>query len=163
MTEYRSAIGQDSHRFAPEGTEGCAHLGGVTFPDTPPFLANSDGDVVLHAVTNAVSGITAKNVLGARADAICQSGVRDSAAYLSEALRDLAEAGYEAVNLSVSIEGARPKIAPKTEEMREKIADLFGLLPSDIGITATTGEGLTAFGRGEGVQVFAILTCKRCV
>ena len=159
--EYRSAIGQDSHRFAPEGTDGCAVLGGISFPEAPPFLANSDGDVVLHAITNAVSGITAKNVLGARADRMLKDGISDSAAYLAEALRDLAEAGYEVVNVSVSIEGARPKIAPKTEAMREYIAKLLGLRASDIGITATSGEGLTSFGRGEGVQVLAILTCRR--
>ena len=154
----RTAIGQDSHRFAAEDTVGKCILGGIIFPDAPAFLANSDGDVVLHAVTNAVSGITAKNVLGARADALCRSGIRDSEAYLAEALRDLSEMKYRPVHLSVSIEGARPKIAPHVEEMRENIARILGLAPEDIGVTATTGEGLTAFGRGEGVSVFAILT-----
>lgn len=155
----RVAIGQDSHRFS-DGAEGVCILGGVVFEDTPPFLANSDGDVVLHAVTNAVSGITCRNILGAPADEMCRAGLRDSRAYLAVALDDLAEAGFVPVHLSITIEAKRPKIAPKVEEMRRSIAGLMGIGEKSVGITATTGEGLTAFGRGEGVSVFCVLTVE---
>ncbi len=154
------SIGQDSHRFDEEkGTEGCL-LGGVRFEGVPPFLANSDGDVVLHAVTNAVSGITSRNILGPVADQMCQSGIRDSAEYLKAALKDLAELGYQACHLSLSIEGSRPKITPQIPQMREKLASLLQVPPGSIGITATTGEGLTDFGRGLGVSVFCVLTAE---
>ena len=156
----RVSIGQDSHRFAAEDAAGFCVLGGVAFEDAPPFLANSDGDVVLHAVTNAVSGITCRNILGARADEMCRGGITDSREYIAVAMRDLREAGYRAVHLSITIEGKRPKISPKVEEMRRSIAALMGLGENCVGITATTGEGLTAFGRGEGVSVFCVLTVE---
>ena len=159
--DIRVSIGQDSHRFAADGTAGSCILGGAVFEDAPPFLANSDGDVVLHAVTNAVSGITCRNILGARADAMCRAGITDSREYLEVAMKDLAKAGFEAVHLSVTIEGKRPKISPKADEMRSSIAKLLGIGEDCVGITATTGEGLTAFGRGEGVSVFCVLTVKK--
>ena len=90
--DIRVSIGQDSHRFAADGTAGSCILGGAVFEDAPPFLANSDGDVVLHAVTNAVSGITCRNILGARADAMCRAGITDSREYLEVAMKDLAKA-----------------------------------------------------------------------
>ena len=152
----RCAVGQDSHRFEEEVGKPCV-LAGVVFPDMPGFLANSDGDVVLHAVTNAVSGITGRNILGEYADGLCTQGIRDSRVYLAEALRCL---DGKPVHLSVSIEGLRPKIAPRIPEMRRSLAELLGVGIQAVGITATTGEGLTAFGRGEGVSVFCILTVE---
>ena len=158
----RVSIGQDSHRFESEGSlsgKNCL-LGGVSFDTAPAFAANSDGDVVLHAVTNAVSGITGRNILGKVADEMCRSGITDSREYLKVALKDLEEAGFVPVHLSISIEGARPKISPRVEEMRESIGKLMGMPAGSVGITATTGEGLTDFGRGLGVSVFCILTVE---
>lgn len=151
----RAAIGQDSHRF--EEKEGKALvLGGVVFPEEPRgFLANSDGDVLLHALTNAVSGITGKNVLGAPADRLCRAGITDSRVYLAEALKDL---DSPILHVSFSIEGLHPKIAPRADEIRASVAKLLGISPAQVGITATTGEGLTDFGRGLGVSVFCIIT-----
>lgn len=154
------SIGQDSHRFDEENAPGSCLLGGIPFEGVPPFSANSDGDVVLHAVTNAVSGITCRNILGPVADAMCRAGIRDSRAYLAEARKDLEELGYRICHLSVTIEGKRPKIGPKTEEMRASLAALLGIRQDSVGITATTGEGLTDFGRGLGVSVFCILTVE---
>ena len=150
----KCAIGQDSHRFEENSGKPCV-LAGVLFPEVPGFLANSDGDVVLHAVTNAVSGITGWNILGGYADEMCAQGITDSRAYLRSALRYLKA---PVVHLSVSIEGLRPKITPRIPEMRRSLAALLGVGTETVGITATTGEGLTAFGRGEGVSVFCILT-----
>lgn len=154
------SIGQDSHRFDMENAPGNCLLGGVLFEGVPPFLANSDGDVVLHAVTNAVSGITCRNILGPVADEMCQAGIRDSRAYLGEALKDLCRLGYRICHLSVTIEGKRPKIGPKVDEMRRSLAGLLDIAENSVGITATTGEGLTDFGRGLGVSVFCILTVE---
>ena len=154
------SIGQDSHRFDEENAPGSCLLGGVLFEGVPPFSANSDGDVVLHAVTNAVSGITGRNVLGFMADQMCQAGIRDSRAYLAVALEDLFQKGYQVSHLSVSIEGKRPKISPQVEAMRASLADLLQVTPDCIGITATTGEELTDFGRGLGVSVFCVLTVE---
>lgn len=150
----KAAIGQDSHRFTEEAGKPLV-LAGVLFPGEPGLLANSDGDVVLHALTNAVSGITCRNILGQPADEMCRQGITDSRAYLREALKDLKE---PVIHVSVSIEALRPKIAPRVEEMRISLAELLCIGPQQVGITATTGEGLTDFGRGLGISAFCILT-----
>ena len=135
-------IGQDSHRFEIENKEKKLVLGGVTF-DGHGLNGNSDADVVLHAITNAISGVTCKNILGEITDNMCKNGITDSKEYVKEAL---------------TIEGKTPKISPKVEEMRQSIAEILGITTSQVGITATTGEGLTEFGKGNGISVFAIIT-----
>ena len=153
----KSAIGQDSHRFDPAEKQKPLILGGVEFFGHPPMSANSDGDVVLHAVTNAVSGITCVNILGGPADELCRQGITDSRVYLQKALEHLKES---IVHLSVSIECSTPKITPMIPQMRESIAGLLGISEGCVGITATTGEGLTRCGSGEGISVLCILTVE---
>jgi len=148
-------IGQDSHRFDFDNKDGKLILGGIVFENQLPLKGNSDADVVLHAVTNAISGVTCKNIIGKVADDMCASGITDSEEYLKEALKYLDQ---KIEHLSISIECKTPKITPKIEEMRDNIARILGINSNQIGITATTGEGLTAFGRGEGISVFCILT-----
>ena len=152
----KAAIGQDSHRFE-ESPGKPLILGGVVFPGEPGLLANSDGDVVLHAITNAISGITCRNILGAVADEMCRSGITNSAEYLREALKSLEG---RISHLSVSIECMHPKISPMIPSMRESIAGLLDIQPQQVGITATSGEGLTDCGRGLGISVLCILTVE---
>lgn len=158
MTEF--AIGQDSHAFEKKyDPSKPLKLGGYIIPDSGLTLkANSDGDVILHAVTNAISGITCKNILGAPADELCSSGVTDSAEYLKIALRDLEGSGRELVRISLSIEARKPKLAPHIENIRSSVASIAHIAPEYVGITATSGEGLSAFGRGLGIQVFCAVT-----
>ena len=151
----KTAIGQDSHRFCAQVSGKPLILAGVEFSGEDPLEANSDGDVVLHAVTRAVSGITTVDVLGPKTKAFLADGIADSRVYLTEALKDLQGT---VVHLSVSIECSRPKIAPKVAEMRRSLAALLGTDEKNIGITATSGEGLTEAGKGNGIFVFAALT-----
>ena len=155
-----SAVGQDSHAFTRFDPEKPLILGGVKLDDRLTLRANSDGDVLLHALTNALSGITGRNILGGPADELCQSGTTGSAAYLRLALDDLAAAGYKLTHISFSIEAAKPRLAAHIQEIKESIARLCGLAPAAIGITATTGEALTAFGRGRGIQAFCIVNAE---
>ena len=151
----KTAIGQDSHRFAAEGSGKPLMLAGVEFSGEDPLEANSDGDVVLHAVTRAVSGITTVDVLGPKTKAFLAEGIADSRVYLKEALKDLRGT---VAHLSVSIECSRPRIAPWIPEMRRSLSSLLETDETNIGITATSGEGLTEAGRGNGIFVFAALT-----
>lgn len=151
------AIGQDSHRFDFEDKNKKLILGGVVFENSTPLSGNSDADVVLHSITNAVSGITCKNILGKIADDMCKSGITDSEEYLKEALKYLNE---KIVHLSISIECKTPKISPQIEEMRKNIARILNIQETSVGITATTGEGLTEFGKGNGISVFSIITVE---
>jgi 2-C-methyl-D-erythritol 2,4-cyclodiphosphate synthase len=156
----KTGIGQDSHRIH-ETREKPLLLGGVTFEEPFCLEGNSDSDVILHAITNAVSGVTGKPILGPVADGLCKRGLTDSREYLRLALADLATTGFRASHVSVSIECARPKILPKLEAVRASVADLMDLTVADVGITATSGEGLTDFGKGLGIQAFAVLTAQR--
>lgn len=148
-----AAIGQDSHAFCGEGSPAKVDrplvLGGLIIEGGQPLEGNSDADVVLHALTNALSGLTGQRVLGAAADALCQKGIVDSRAYVRLALASLE--GMELTHLSFSIEAKTPHLAGLIDKMRAEIAQLVGLPPARVAITATTGEGLTAYGRGEGI------------
>lgn len=152
------AIGQDSHKFDFENSKNKKLvLAGVVFEEENPVLANSDGDVVLHAITNAISGITTKNILGETTSKFLKDGITDSKVYLKEALKYLNE---KIVHLSISIECKTPRITPRINEMRKKISELLDLNEKSIGITATSGEELTEFGKGNGISVFACITTE---
>lgn len=153
----RVGIGQDSHRFDHNDKVKRLVLGGVVFDGHPPLLGNSDADVVLHSITNAISGVTCVNILGETSDHMClNQGITDSKEYLRESLKYLND--KKIVHLSISIECKIPKITPSIPEMRTSIAHLLEIPENCVGITATTGEGLTAFGKGEGIQVFSCVT-----
>jgi 2-C-methyl-D-erythritol 2,4-cyclodiphosphate synthase len=156
---YFSAIGQDSHRFEPEGSSKLLTLGGMIIPGCVGLSGNSDADVVLHAITNAISSIHGTPVLGKIADDLClHQGIKESGVYLKKAIELLNACSL--VHISISIEAQRPKLAEHLSAMRESIASLCGIPVAHIAITATSGEGLTAFGRGEGIQAFAIVSAR---
>ena len=153
----RTGIGQDSHRFLPqESTEHCI-IGGLMFNDVPGFKANSDGDVVFHAICNAISSLTGVLILGGIADDLClKDGIMDSEVFLQEALKTLGK--QKISHVAITLEGKRPHFKMRIPEMRENIARVMQLGVSQVGITATSGEGLTDFGCGDGVQCFVIVT-----
>lgn len=151
------AIGQDSHRIDHENYDKKLILGGIVFDEPFSLVANSDGDVVLHALSNAISGITCYNILGKVADEMCKKGIIDSEEYVNEALKYLKE---KIVHVSISIECKTPKISPKIDEMRKNIARILKIEDNCIGITATTGEGLTECGKGNGIAVFCCITVE---
>jgi 2-C-methyl-D-erythritol 2,4-cyclodiphosphate synthase len=158
--KIKTGLGQDSHRIR-EPKERPFLLGGVEFDVDFSLEGNSDSDVILHAITNAVSGVTGKPILGPVADKLCKAGMTDSREYLRLALEDLETLGYRVSHVSVSLECLRPKILPKLEDLRASVASMLGVQVDDVGITATTGEGLTDFGKGLGVQAFAVLTAVK--
>lgn len=156
---FRVAIGQDSHKFAEPDENKNLILGGIRIDGFPGLEGNSDADVVLHALTNAVSGISCVNLLGKRADQLCLvQGITDSSVYLKEALKTLGHTRI--VHVSISIEALKPKLSPYIESMRQSIANLLNIDIKSVGITATTGEGLTEFGKGNGIFCTVILTTR---
>lgn len=146
-------LGQDSHSFTTE--EKTLILGGVIIQDHQGLLANSDGDVVLHSITNAISSVSTINILGARADEMCKNGITDSSVYLLAALKDFE---YNINHIAISIECLSPKLSQYIDKMRKSIALLLNINMQNIGITATTGEGLSAVGCGKGIFVTTIVT-----
>ncbi len=158
---FVSAIGQDSHRFEPVDSSKPLILGGVTIPNCAGLEGNSDADVVLHALTNAISGVSGRNILGKISDDLCRNGQTDSRVYLKKAVETLSVGGWKPTHVSISIEAKRPHLADHIPAIKKSVASMLSLQESDIGLTATTGEGLTAFGRGEGIQAFVVVSACR--
>lgn len=155
--KYRTGLGQDSHRFLPEDSTKPCVIAGIQFDDVPGFKANSDGDLVFHALCNAISSVTGVTILGKISDELClKDGITDSSVYLGEALKTLGQ--QEIVHVAISIEGSRPHFLKKIDEMRASVANALKINSSQVGITATSGEGLTDFGCGDGLQCFVIIT-----
>jgi 2-C-methyl-D-erythritol 2,4-cyclodiphosphate synthase len=157
--KVRTGLGQDSHRFEEAPTGKPLLLGGVFFEGFPGLEGNSDSDVVLHALVNALTGIHGVVVLGPVTDKMCQAGDTDSRHYVREALKHL---GSQALShVSISIECRRPHIGPQIDAMRLSVADLLGLHTTDVAVTAHSGEGLSGPGRGEGVFATVLVTSVR--
>lgn len=154
--KVKTGIGLDSHRFVEGDSDRPLVLGGLIFDDAPALRGNSDADVILHAVTDAISGVTGRTVIGSVADAMCRDGATDSKAYLRVALEGLGD--WRICHLSVALECLRPKIDPKVPALRESLAGLLGVGVDDVCITATTGEGLNDCGLGLGIHASAIVT-----
>lgn len=157
---YISAIGQDSHRFEPVGSSKPLMLGGVIINGHRGLMGNSDADVILHAITNAISGISGVNILGKISDDLClKQGVTDSRVYLDEALKTLGT--WKLTHVSISVEARRPHLSEHIGEIRNAVASLLSLSIEQVALTATSGEGLTEFGKGEGMQALVIVSaCK---
>jgi 2-C-methyl-D-erythritol 2,4-cyclodiphosphate synthase len=155
--KFRTGIGQDSHRFLPEDSTKPCILGGLIFENVPGFRANSDGDVIFHTICNAISSLTGEIILGERADELLEKeGITDSSVYLQEALKTLVK--QQIIHVALTIEASRPKLLSRIPELKQNIAREMRLDLTQIGITATTGEGLTEFGCGLGLQCFCIIT-----
>lgn len=154
--KVKTGLGLDSHRFVEGETDKPFVLGGVVFDDAPALSGNSDADVILHALTDAISGVTGVTVIGAVADKMCRAGVTDSKAYLAVALESLGD--WRLSHVSIALECLRPKIDPKVPAIRKSIAGLLGLEVADVCITATTGEQLNDVGRGLGIHATVIVT-----
>jgi 2-C-methyl-D-erythritol 2,4-cyclodiphosphate synthase len=154
--KVKTGLGLDSHRFVEGDSDKPLVLGGVEFEDAPPLAGNSDADVILHAITDAISGITGFTVIGSVADEMCRRGIVDSREYLKVALQSLGV--WQLTHVSIVLECKRPPIDPKVPELRKSISKLLGLEISDVCITATSGERLSDVGRGLGIHTSAIVT-----
>ena len=155
--KFRTGIGQDSHRFLKEGLDKKCIIAGLIFEGVPGMDADSDGDVVFHAICNAITSLTHVPILGKIARDLChKKGITDSRVYLNRALETLGKQQIE--HIALSLEGKQPKFQKRSEEIRQSIADAVGLSLDQIGITFTSGDGLTSFGQGEGLMCYAIVT-----
>ncbi len=155
--KVRVGIGQFSHRFlSPDTTKPCI-VAGLIFDDAPGLSADSDGDVVFHAICNAITSVTGIQVLSGIASELCQKdGITDSQVYLERAVETLGHQKIE--HIALTIEGKRPYLQNRIEEMRAKIAQVLKIRIDQVGLTVISGDGLTDFGCGDGLQCLCILT-----
>lgn len=158
---YKTGIGQDSHRFLPEDSTKPCILAGVVFDEVPGLAADSDGDVVYHAICRAITSVTHVPILATIAKDLCiNKGITDSKVYLQKALESLKD--QKIMHIAISVEAKRPKIQKKIDQMRQKIAEIAHIDISQVGITAHTGDGLTDFGCGDGIAVICVITTASC-
>ncbi len=154
---YRTGIGQDSHRFLQDGKEKKCVIAGLPFEGAPGLDADSDGDVVFHAICNAITSLTHVPILGGIAIDLCRNhGVTDSRIFLDKAIETLGDQVIE--HVALTIEGKRPKFQKRANDIRSSVASALSVNMDQVGITFTSGDGLTAFGRGEGMMCYCILT-----
>jgi 2-C-methyl-D-erythritol 4-phosphate cytidylyltransferase/2-C-methyl-D-erythritol 2,4-cyclodiphosphate synthase len=151
--ETRFGTGYDVHRFGPGDH---VTLCGVRVPHDQGFVAHSDGDVALHALTDAVMGAAGLGDIGRWfPPSDPQWRGADSALFLRRALEAAAERGFRPVNFDVTLICERPKIGPHAEAMRARLAEIAGIAPDRVNVKGTTSEGLGFTGRGEGVAAQA--------
>jgi len=155
MMPFRIGHGFDVHAF---GGEGPVTLGGVKIPYQQGLLAHSDGDVVLHAVSDALLGAMALGDIGHHfPDTDSAFKGIDSRILLRKVFADVKALGYEVGNLDVTIMAQAPKMAPHVDAMRACIAEDLVCGLSQVNVKATTTEKLGFVGRKEGIAVEAVV------
>jgi 2-C-methyl-D-erythritol 4-phosphate cytidylyltransferase / 2-C-methyl-D-erythritol 2,4-cyclodiphosphate synthase len=154
--DFRIGIGQDSHLFD-DKKKGLV-LGGILIEEELKLKANSDGDVVLHAIFNAISQALGKMSIGFYADKQCEEGIKDSKKYLQTILEKMEKEKFKINSVGLMIECKTPKIDPLVAKMKKALAGAMSIPATRIGITATSGENATIFGEGLGIQCFAIVS-----
>ncbi len=155
----RIGQGIDVHAYGP-GTH--VVLGGVTIPHTHGLVAHSDGDVVIHALCDAILGALALGDIG-RHFPPSDERWRDvsSRHFLLHCAALMIEHGYALANADVTVVCERPKIGPHAEAMRRNLAADLGCAFGDVSVKATTSETLGFTGRGEGIAAFAVVLLQR--
>lgn len=158
----RIGLGQDSHAFELKRNKPLT-LGGVKISASGGLLANSDGDVILHSLCNSLSSAIGGDSLGTWADKMCkEQGITDSKKYIEHVLQKVDEKGFKVENISIAVEAGRPRLKDEQIKMIKKSLSEILLIQTDqIGLTFTSGENLTAFGKGEGIQVLSIVLLKK--
>ncbi len=159
LRDSHIGFGMDSHRFEKEEGKKLI-IAGIEF-EGKGFHANSDGDIVLHALFNAISEGIGDHALSYYADEMCEKGITDSKEYLKVILKNMNDRGYALGNIAVMLEGKIPKILPKEDEMKASLDEILRIGKENIGIAATSGEGLSAFGKGHGMQCFCVVTLNK--
>lgn len=154
MNETRTGIGIDTHRFGAE--KDYVVLGGEKIPSECGLIAHSDGDVLCHAVMDALLSAAGLADIGHYfPDTDAQYKGADSLALLTRVCGLLKNEGFAVGNVSAAIVAEKPKLAPYIAKMKQNLANVLQIPESSVGISAGTNEGLGYIGRGEGITVIA--------
>jgi len=153
----RIGHGYDIHRFESASTSGHLTLGGVKIPHNKIIVAHSDGDLVIHAIIDALLGALALGDIGQYfPDTDKSLRGADSRVFLRSTVKKVHEQGYKIGNIDVSIIAEAPQMAPFLLPMREILAQDLQVSVTDINIKATTHEKLDAIGNQLGIAAHAV-------
>lgn len=155
----RIGHGYDVHRFGPGEA---VVLGGVVIPHHRGLVAHSDGDVLIHAICDALLGALAAGDIGRHfPDNDPANEDIDSRVLLRRVMALVSTAGYGLANLDATIVAQAPKMAPHIDAMREHLATDLGAEVSQVNVKATTTEKLGFAGREEGIAAHAVVLLER--
>ncbi len=155
LPAFRVGLGYDIHPLV--AGRPCI-LGGVNIPSPVGPAGHSDADVLLHAVADAILGAAGLRDIGhyfPNTDAACKG--LDSSVIVRKAVAEAkANGGWVVGNVDIVIIGERPKVMAHVDAMKAKVAEIIGITPSQVGIKATTNEGMDSIGQGKALAVQAI-------
>jgi 2-C-methyl-D-erythritol 2,4-cyclodiphosphate synthase len=155
----RAGIGYDLHRLA-EGRK--LILGGIELPFPKGPVGHSDGDVLAHALCDALLGAAGLGDIGMHFPDTDPEWKDAASLRFLERIRDLlAEHGFRIVHIDANVITEKPKLGPHFPAMRESLAKALGIAPSTINLKAKTNESVDAIGRGEAIAAQAIATLDR--
>ena len=154
----RIGCGFDAHRF---GADRPLVLGGVTVPDSEGLAAHSDGDVVIHALCDALLGAAGLGDIGRHFSDQDEgfAGI-DSRILLRGVMGLLQEKGLSVVNADLTVIAQRPRIAPYIDAMVQNLAADLVVAPTEVNVKATTTEHMGFTGRGEGIAAQAVVLLR---
>ncbi|MEM7623960.1 MAG: 2-C-methyl-D-erythritol 2,4-cyclodiphosphate synthase, partial [Planctomycetota bacterium] len=133
-------------------------LGGVEIAHTRGPISHSDGDALLHAITDALLGALAQPDIGRLfPDNAPENESRDSAEFLAEAVKRTRATGYDIVNLDTTVILERPKLAPHIHAIRSRIAELLSVGTQSVNVKAKTHEKVDAIGENRAVETHAVV------
>jgi 2-C-methyl-D-erythritol 2,4-cyclodiphosphate synthase len=156
---FRIGIGYDVHRLAEGET---LWLGGVLIPHHKGTVAHSDGDVVIHAICDALLGALKLRDIGTHfPDNSAEFKNIDSKILLRRSYNLVQEKGYAIVNIDTSISAQQPKLKPFIPEMEKVMAEVLGIDVENVSVKATTTEKLGFEGREEGISVTAVVLLQK--
>ena len=155
----RVGMGFDAHPF---GLSGELRLGGVVIPHGVGLQGHSDGDAVLHAITDAILGAAGHGSIGEHFPPTDpQWKGADSSVFVIRA-QDLArDRGFVIGNIDALVIAEAPKIAPHSAKIRARIADILGIDPDTVSVRGTSTNGMGFPGRGEGLAAMAVVLLTR--
>ena len=157
--DFRVGNGYDVHQLA-AGLP--LVLGGVKIPHSKGCVAHSDGDVLIHALCDALLGALALGDIGQHfPDTADEYAGIDSKILLARVAAMIRSAGWDIVNVDNTLLAQKPKIAPFVPQMRQTLAEVLGLPVESVSVTATTTERLGFVGREEGIAAYATCLLRR--
>jgi 2-C-methyl-D-erythritol 2,4-cyclodiphosphate synthase len=159
MISFRIGQGYDVHRLAEGET---LWLGGILIPHHKGTVAHSDGDVVIHAICDAILGAAKLGDIGTNfPDTSSEFKNIDSKILLKKSYQLAQKKGYEIVNIDCTVSAQQPKLKPFIPEMEMVMAKLLQIDVDQISVKATTTEKLGFEGREEGISVNAVVLLKK--
>ncbi len=158
-TQFRTGIGFDVHKFdSHERIDNFIMLGGVKVPSTKAIIAHSDGDVVIHALVDAILGAIGEGDIGEHfPDTDPKWKNQDSVIFLKHACSLLINKNASISNVDIIIVCEKPKILPYKNQIKETLSNYMNITKEQINVKATTTEKMGFTGRGEGIAVYATI------